>query len=61
MDNISGLITKLSGVLGEQRSDLAQLGSSYKIISSLKFIFDLPNILKVSYIIPRAFVRRKEE
>ena len=50
MQNISNLIGKLSGVLGEQKSDLAQLGSSYKVISSLKFIFDLPNILKVEYL-----------
>ena len=47
MENISGLIKKLGGVLGEQRPDLAQLGTSYKLVSSLKFIFDLPNILKV--------------
>ena len=49
MKNISSLIGKLSGVLGSKRSDITQLGSSYKVISSLEFIFDLPHMMQVGF------------
>ncbi|PAV80261.1 hypothetical protein WR25_16794 isoform C [Diploscapter pachys] len=49
MKNISSLIGKLSGVLGAKRSDITQLGSSYKVISSLEFIFDLPQMMQTKF------------
>uniref|UniRef100_A0A8R1EKU1 Vacuolar protein sorting-associated protein 51 homolog n=2 Tax=Caenorhabditis japonica TaxID=281687 RepID=A0A8R1EKU1_CAEJA len=42
MTKISTLIGNLGGVLGEKRDDILQLGSSYKVVNSLKHIFDLP-------------------
>lgn len=49
MTTISSLIGSLDGVLGEKRDDILQLGSSYKVVNSLKHIFDLPHVLQVSF------------
>ncbi|CAB3408520.1 unnamed protein product [Caenorhabditis bovis] len=46
MKTISSLIGDLDGVLGEKRDDILQLGSSYKVVNSLKHIFDLPHVLQ---------------
>ncbi|CAD6197745.1 unnamed protein product [Caenorhabditis auriculariae] len=46
MKNISALIGDLGGVLGDKREDILQLGSSYKVVKSLKHIFDLPSVLQ---------------
>ncbi|CAI5438994.1 unnamed protein product [Caenorhabditis angaria] len=49
MKTISGLIGNLDGVLGERREDVLQLGSSYKVVNSLKYIFDLPHVLQSQF------------
>uniref|UniRef100_A0A8R1DGQ1 Vacuolar protein sorting-associated protein 51 homolog n=1 Tax=Caenorhabditis japonica TaxID=281687 RepID=A0A8R1DGQ1_CAEJA len=46
MTKISTLIGNLGGVIGEKRDDILQLGSSYKVVNSLKHIFDLPQVLQ---------------
>lgn len=49
MKTISTLIGSLDGVLGEKRDDILQLGSSYKVVNSLKHIFDLPHVLQSEF------------
>lgn len=49
MTTISSLIGNLDGVLGEKRDDILQLGSSYKVVNSLKHIFDLPHVLQSEF------------
>ncbi|CAI2306426.1 unnamed protein product [Caenorhabditis sp. 36 PRJEB53466] len=49
MQTISSLIGNLDGVLGEKRDDILQLGSSYKVVNSLKHIFDLPLVLQSEF------------
>ncbi|EFO84771.1 CRE-VPS-51 protein [Caenorhabditis remanei] len=49
MTTISTLIGNLDGVLGEKRDDILQLGSSYKVVNSLKHIFDLPHVLQSEF------------
>ncbi|CAP24855.2 Protein CBR-VPS-51 [Caenorhabditis briggsae] len=49
MSSISSLIGSLDGVLGEKRDDILQLGSSYKVVNSLKHIFDLPHVLQSEF------------
>lgn len=55
MSTISTLIGNLDGVLGEKRDDILQLGSSYKVVNSLKHIFDLPHVLRVTFLILKLF------
>ncbi|CAI4228497.1 unnamed protein product [Auanema sp. JU1783] len=49
MKQISDVIDDMGGVLCGQREDLAQLGSSYKVVRSLQFIFDLPSVLTAHF------------
>ncbi|KAE9420580.1 hypothetical protein Angca_003894, partial [Angiostrongylus cantonensis] len=49
MKYISELIGELGSVLGARREGVAQLGSSYKVVKNLQFLFELPSILQICF------------